>query len=88
MWSQHLFLDLLDLKADFLTVRRVEHKTLQTGPGLERGRLPLFGHWSESIYEATEHNTAFYFIFLRLSHHGDLVKGANADLSEDSIDLF
>ena len=55
---------------------------------MERSGLPLLCHGSEGIHEATENNAAFDFIFLGLANHGDLVKSANADLPEYSVDLL
>ena len=85
---EHSFLDLLDFKADFLAVRRVEHETLKAGPVLQRCRVPLLCLCPESIDEATENDTALDILTLRLLHQRDFVKCAHTDLPKDFIDLL
>ena len=88
MRPQDLLFDLLDFDTNFLTVRRVEHETLERGPGLEGANFALLARGTESVDETAEDVAAINVTLEWLLNHGDLVKGANADLAEYFVDLF
>ena len=85
---EDLFLDLLDLEAYFLTVRRVQHKALHRLPRLQRERVPLFGLGAESIHKATEDVATIDITLSWLLDERNSIESAYTDRSEDSIDLL
>ena len=88
MRSKHLFLDLLDLEADFLGVGRVNQEALNGLPGLKREHINLVYPCAERIDESTEEVTSVELDLTRLPYLCDLIKGADTDLSKGLVYLL
>ena len=86
--TKNLFLDFLDLEANFLTVRGVEHEALERGPVEEGRTVPLLRQGPERIDEAAEDVAPVDVSFLRLLEDRDLIEGPDADLTENIVDLL
>ena len=86
--AKDALLDLLDLEADLLTVRRVEQKVRHRLPLLQRQSVPLLARRSEGIYEAAEDVDAIGVAICRFTDKANGIKRANTDLPENFVNLL